>query len=334
MNVLLPGKGLFTEKLEVMGVKYFSFDNLNKYSIFKIYNLIKSEKFDIVYGNTTHGSSRNALIASKLSRVPFICHVREMGWGKSWYKLGFLNFADDIIAVSNASLKSVSRFIKNDDAYVVHNGVSDSLDEINLKENQHLITKIGINKNDYNILSVGHICERKGQILAVNSMSEVVKKNPRAKLYLIGSTNRDSIYVKELKKRIRELKLDKHIKICGFISDLSKFYKLFDLYIHTASVDPHPRSVIEAMNNSLPVVGLDSGGVSETIVDNQTGVLVPKNSLDLISEAIIDLSFNERKSKKFGINSKIHVTKNFRDRHTSKKISIIINERVSKFKTI
>ena len=47
----------------------------------------------------------------------------------------------------------------------------------------------------------------------------------------------------------------------------------------------------------VTVVGLDSDGVSETIVDNQTGVLVPKNSLDLISEAIIDLSFNERNSR-------------------------------------
>ena len=53
-------------------------------------------------------------------------------------------------------------------------------------------------------------------------------------------------------------------------------YKLFDLYIHTALVDPHPRSVIEAMNNSLPVVGLDSDGVSGTIVDNQTVWLAKK----------------------------------------------------------
>ena len=229
--VMVPGEGIFTKKLKSLGIKYFSLDNLGRSSIFKIYNIIKKENIDAVYGNSTHRSSRNALIASKLSRVPFICHIREMGWGKSWYKLGYLKFADEIIAVSKASLNSINRFAPKNRSHVVYNGIGELPKDINLNEHEELISKLKLNTNEYNILSVGHICQRKGQILAVNSMPEIVKKNPRAKLYLIGSTSREPIYVKELKNRIKKLKLDKHIKICGFISDLSKIYSLFDLYI-------------------------------------------------------------------------------------------------------
>ena len=90
MAVLLPGHGLFSDALEGEAIPFFSLPRLTKWSIPSIYRLIKREHFDLVYGNTTHSSSRAAMVATKLSGVRFVCHVREMSWGKSWRQLGYL----------------------------------------------------------------------------------------------------------------------------------------------------------------------------------------------------------------------------------------------------
>ena len=74
---------MFSEALASEEIPFFSLPDLSKRSIASIYRLIKRDCFDLVYGNSSHGCSRNALIAAKLARVPFICHVREMGWEKS-----------------------------------------------------------------------------------------------------------------------------------------------------------------------------------------------------------------------------------------------------------
>jgi len=103
--VLLPGQGSFSEALSCAAIPVFSFPSLNKWSIPSIYRLIRRESFDLVYGNSTHGSSRNALIAAKLARVPFICHVREMGWGKSWKEIGFLRFPNSVVGIFGGTFR-------------------------------------------------------------------------------------------------------------------------------------------------------------------------------------------------------------------------------------
>jgi glycosyltransferase involved in cell wall biosynthesis len=67
-------------------------------------------------------------------------------------------------------------------------------------------------------------------------------------------------------------------------------------------------SIKEAMAAGIPVIASDSGGIPEAIIHNETGVIVPlqedgENNLKEFEQAIITLSLDEKKRKKFALNA-------------------------------
>ena len=52
---------------------------------------------------------------------------------------------------------------------------------------------------------------------------------------------------------------------------------LFHIFINTSSTEGVPVSMMEALSNSIPIIGNDVGGVGE-IVDDTTGILIPASS--------------------------------------------------------
>ncbi len=323
--VLLPGKGLFSEALQREQIIYFSFSNLTKRAIPAIYSLIKKEGFDLVYGNSTHSSSRNALIAAKLARVPFVCHLREMGWSKSWRKLGFLKLANNVIAVSNACSDSVSRFVTQRRLYVVYNGILLSQTKM-ARENTraNLLDEIGLPEQSFIISSVGHVCSRKGQELAIQAMASIVKKSPNSYLLIVGSIERDPGYVEKLKETIRKLNLQQYIYILGFRNDAYRLLQGSDLFLHTAIKDPHPRAIIEAMGVGLPVVAFTVDGVAETVVNDQTGYLVPTGDIDALSQAVQKFAADQELRRRLGENGHQRVRKYFLVEETARQVGEII----------
>jgi glycosyltransferase involved in cell wall biosynthesis len=51
-------------------------------------------------------------------------------------------------------------------------------------------------------------------------------------------------------------------------------------------------AAVEAQAAGRPVVGFDAGGLQETVVDGQTGVLVPSGSVDALGEALASVDFS------------------------------------------
>jgi glycosyltransferase involved in cell wall biosynthesis len=323
--VLLSGDGLFSGELKHEGIPFYSFPNLTRKAIPAIYRLIRQEGFDLVYGNSTHSSSRNALIATKLACVPFVCHVREMGWGKAWRKLGFLFLANEVIAVSQACANSISQFVRQRRLHVVYNGIPLSQTG-NFSDNirSNLLAELGLPESSFIIASAAHVCSRKGQEFAVLAMSKIVKNFPNSHLLIIGSINRDSSYVEKLKATIRKLNLQQHISILGFRNDTNRLLHAIDLFLHTAIKDPHPRAVIEAMGAGLPVVAFSADGVAETVVTGQTGYLVHSGDVDALSQAAQKLASDIKLRRRLGENGYQRVQKYFLVEETARQVGEII----------
>jgi glycosyltransferase involved in cell wall biosynthesis len=50
-------------------------------------------------------------------------------------------------------------------------------------------------------------------------------------------------------------------------------------------------AAVEAMAAGRPVVGIDAGGTRETVIDGETGVLVPPDDVDALAEALTETDF-------------------------------------------
>lgn len=324
--VLAPGEGLFTQRMQREAIPFFSMSSLKKEAIFDMRKLIRNEKFDLVYGNNTSGTSRNALIAAKLSGKPFICHVREMGWGKSWRGIGYLRFANAVIAVSQACASSIRRFVPARRLHVVYNGIPFSTQPIDRAQHRALLLQeSGFAPDDVLMTNVAHVCERKGQIHAVNAMRLVVQKVPNARLLLLGSLDREPDYVAKLEHSIAAQNLNFHVKILGFKENAVQLVQGADLFIHTANKEPHPRAVIEAMGAGLPGVGFAVDGVAETILDGETGYLIPVNDTSALAEKIVTLAAAPTVRAAFGTAGRQRVEALFSAEVTANRVAQVID---------
>lgn len=325
--VLVPGHGFLSQALEGEGIATISLPSLKRRQVPDIYRLVTSGGYDLVYGNNASSACRNAMIAAKLARVPFACHVRGMGGRGKWKKLGFLRLADAVIAVSEACARTISPYSGRKRLHVVHNGVELPTlrhDAGPPDASDAAPVAAGLEPDARLVVSVSHICPRKGQEHAVEAMARVVRAVPSAHLLLVGALDRDPNYVDEVERRIRELALEGRVSLLGFRRDVPRLIRAADVFLHTAVRDPHPRAVIEAMAAGVPVVAFDVDGVSETVESGSTGILCRAQDTDGLAAAMTRLLCDPTLRRKFGERGRRVAAERFSAQEAARRIERII----------
>ncbi len=327
VSVLLPGHGLFSEAVATQKIPFFSFPSLGKGSIPAIARLIRRQRFDLVYGNNVGGSSRNALIAAKLARVPFICHVREMATGRPRLRYAYLNLANAVVPVSQSCSEALGGRVANRKLRVVHNGID--LGEFGLDvatARQCLQKETGIPPDSTVWLNVGHLKPMKGQHYAVEAFAQATRRRKDVHLLLVGSLTRSPEYVGHIKTMIGQLGLVDRVQVLGFRKDTLRLVQAADLCVHSSLDEAHPRAVLEAMAAGLPVVAFAVDGVRETVVDGKTGYLVRQGDVSALAESMSKLTNDRALRMQLGLNGRRRVEQRFSAISTADKVAHIIEE--------
>lgn len=71
--------------------------------------------------------------------------------------------------------------------------------------------------------------------------------------------------------------------------DPSDIMRSLDVLVHTCDIEPFGRIAIEAMASGTPVVGPRTGGISETVIDSETGLLAEPGSPQSFADATAKL---------------------------------------------
>jgi glycosyltransferase involved in cell wall biosynthesis len=66
---------------------------------------------------------------------------------------------------------------------------------------------------------------------------------------------------------------------------VARYLQAADLYVHMAHGENHPLAILEAQSCGIPVIASDVGGISETLADGITGVLVPAGDAAALASA-------------------------------------------------
>jgi len=297
----LPGRGELGERLAEYGVDVFEFPSITKWQLPHLARLVRREGVDLVYANDTNSTSRIAAIAARLGGAGFLCHVRSMGWGKSRLRMLYLWSADAVIAVSRACAESVERFVRRRRLHVVYNGVPDEeLGPATEDDRRYLRHQIGASDDAVVVMSLAHLCERKGQLHAVRALEELRAGGRAVDLCLVGSCDREPGYVQRIRDQVRQVGLGGRVHLLGFRADAARLVRGADLFVHTALADPHPRAVVEAMAAARPVVAFAVDGVSETVLDGRTGRLVRAKDHGALAAAIRELLDEPERARNMG----------------------------------
>lgn len=167
------------------------------------------------------------------------------------------------------------------------------------------------------ILSVGRLVERKGFDMVLHSLPAVARSIPDVEYWCAG----DGPDRERLHRISDELNLGKHVRWLGEISDEEKLkrYQTADVFIMPNRISEKERSVegfgivfLEAGACGLPVIGGNSGGAPDAIVDGVTGYLVDPTDTSDISQRLIELLSSPALRQTMGDAARQRVLREFR----------------------
>lgn len=245
------------------------------------------QKMDVVHVHHPFLSGRLALRYCRPMQIPIIFtnHTRY-----DLYAQAYLPLMPD--EVSNSLLQAyMPSFCKAVDLVITPSaGMGKVLKELGVEEPIEIVPngvdlrdfksakpldreKFGYKKNDIILVYAGRIALEKNLPFLIEAFTGVAKAIPNVHLMLIGGGVAQ--YEEEIETLINELNFSNRIQWIGKIpyDQLPQHLAMCDIFVTASVTEVHPLSVIEAMGAGLPVMGIESVGVGDTIEDGVTGFL-------------------------------------------------------------
>jgi L-malate glycosyltransferase len=108
----------------------------------------------------------------------------------------------------------------------------------------------------------------------------------------------------KVRKMVEDPRIRDRVKMVGFQKSPAKFMASADLYAMPSRMEGLGRALLEAMSYGICPLVSDAGGMKEIVRDGQDGVVVPKEDVAALAEAIRSLHADREKIKKYGESAK------------------------------
>lgn len=224
--------------------------------------------------------------------VNFYKNNELSGMGKTFQKF------DKIVNVSEDAKKSFElMFPKLKEKSVV---IRNYLNVKNILEKSLELCQ-EIDRNTKSILTVGRICDQKGQDIAIDVAKKMSCREIDFKWYFIGPKS-DENYYNFLKRKVEKEKLENKIFYLGQTDNPYKYMKNCDIYVQPSRFEGYCTTVTEAQILSKPIILTNVAGAAEQIEDGITGFITEK-SVDDIEKKLEILILDEPLRKKISENS-------------------------------
>jgi 1,2-diacylglycerol 3-alpha-glucosyltransferase len=130
---------------------------------------------------------------------------------------------------------------------------------------------LGFTGEDIVLIYVGRFGPEKNLEFLLEAFARVRHVDSRACLLLVG----DGPVKNNLVEWVLKHDLQTRVVFTGMIShaDLPSYYATADIFVTPSTTETFGLTVIEAMASGLPVVGIQSPGISDAVIDGQTGFL-------------------------------------------------------------
>jgi 1,2-diacylglycerol 3-alpha-glucosyltransferase len=205
----------------------------------------------------------------------------------------FCRACDLVIAPSEGLRQVLLRLGVDAPMEVVPNGV-------NLKPYAQISQRVdrsplGFKPEQVVLAYAGRLGPEKNLPFLLRSFAGTAAAYETVRLLLIGDgPERDN-----LQDLVHNLNIDDKVHFTGMVpyEELPGFLASADAFVTASVTEVHPMSVIEAMAAGLPVLGIISPGVSDTIEDRVTGFLASDDLASFTAKMVLLVTDGELRSK-------------------------------------
>lgn len=281
-------------------------NEIDIYSAFKIAQIAKKNKFNILHCHSAHSLSIG-ILASYFYKVKVIAsrrvdfRIKSNFSNKFKYRNSKLN---RIVCISSYIQKVLLECgIPVDKTKVIKSGID--IHRFDKCESTLLKSKLNP-ENKIVIGTISAIENHKDYPTFIEAAKIILSKRNDVLFIALGSGS----LMDEMKSKIAGLGLSENFKLVGFQNEIGEFLRMFDIFTLFSSKEGLGTSILDAMSVGLPIIGTNAGGIPEIVINEENGFLVPKKNPKALANAIFQLVENGDLRRKFGNNSTEFV-KNF-----------------------
>ena len=180
---------------------------------------------------------------------------------------------------------------------------------IDFKDFQNIEPK-PLSKDKFNILFIGSVTDRKKPHMIIEAIQRINDKSYH--LSIVGPAPNEK-YFKELKDLIDKSDLQNQVSLIGPVDreSVKDYYSTSNLMILPSISEGLARVIFESQVAMCPVLVTDAPGMSDIVIDGQTGYVFESNNLDSLSLKIEYINNNYDEASLVAKNAKGFILSNY-----------------------
>ncbi len=313
-----------------------------------VVNYIKQFKPDIVH---THGAKVGLLgrLAAKRAGVKRVVHTFHGHLFHSYFNRFFssllillerrlIRYTDIIIAISRSQAEELSKLLRisvSDKLRIVPLGV----DYIDPHLSDHYLQafkrQYQLEANTVCIGLLGRMVAIKNPVFFLKVAQYVLQtyNSKPVKFFIVGDGDElpsMKQYLNSNNIAYSETHADKPIVFTSWVHNIQNILEGLDIVALTSFNEGTPLSLIEAQICGKPVVAVNVGGVKDTMIPNETGILIEHHDIKEFGDALILLIKDEVVRKEMGDKAKKFATEHFsKQKEAVLLLSIYLNKELN-----
>lgn len=274
--------------------------------VYKLVQLIKENKPDIIQCNGSDTLKYMFAASFFTPGIPVL--YRNISIISEWItsnskRLLYKNVFRRIDHVSSVGDEAVADFISTFDypssrISVIRRGIP--IREVEDKKILEIYRQeLGIQEDERVAVHVGNFSAEKNHNFLIDLFAELKEEDPRIKLFCVGTGD---LY-QEVEQNIKNRGLEKTVFLLGFRKDIPEILSVCDCFVLSSKIEGVPGVILEAAAQRKPSVATDVGGVSEVLLDGETGFLIKNFHPEEYKKKLLNILYDEELRNRLGENA-------------------------------
>lgn len=313
-------------KLNDLKVKFYQidfsrsiFDLKNHFESYKqILELTNKNKYNFIHCHTPIASVITRLVCKK-SRIKCIYTAHGFHFYKGAPLINWMIFypiekylskyTDILITINKEDYnRAKNNFKMKAIEYIPGVGVDIQKFQLDDFDRDSYRKQLGLDKNDFMILSVGELNANKNHEVVLNAIAKLNNSNIK---YMIAGQGGLKQHLLDL---AQNLSIENQLQLLGFRNDIAELDNCADLFILPSKREGLGLAAIEAMSTGLPIITSNVHGMNDYSINGISGYSYKSNDINGFAKGIKKIlenkNLNEKMSKYNRINSVKYDKKN------------------------
>jgi glycosyltransferase involved in cell wall biosynthesis len=277
---------------------------LNPLLLIRLINFIRKNRPEIVQANGSDTLKYAVFTKLFLPRIKII--YRNISMISSWsrkdsFKHKFNKWlftkVDFVTSVGDQALNDLLQSYDYPVAKsaVVRRGIPYFLFNKN-EQRQWLTALCGFSEEDQILIHAGQFSEEKNHQFLINCFEKISSSQPHVKLVLLG----EGKLFQHIQSVVAEKGLSSKVFFAGYQPEVQRWLSAADIFLLTSNVEGVPGVVLEAAMQNIPAVAVNTGGVGEAVIHQETGILIQQHDEEFFVSAVCSLIEDEHLKNKYG----------------------------------